>query len=281
MRLLYDGGAPSALAKTLSAQYAEIAVDEYQDTNAVQDAIFRALSKNESNLFMVGDVKQSIYGFRLADPSIFLEKYRTFTDAEEAAAGAPRRIILGRNFRSRGAVLEACNYIFRAVMGETVGDLVYTDREALHLGAEYYPQAGDKRYRTEVLLADTAGGDEDAPEKTELEARLVAQRVRRLLDEGFPVTDKQTGELRPVTAGDIVILLRSPKGKARTYIAALERVGVTATAEQRGGLLETNEVGTIVSLLNVIDNPRQDVDLIGVMLSPLFGFPRRSSRRSA
>ena len=123
-----------------------------------------------------------------------------------------------------------------------------------------------------MLLADTAGGDEDAPEKTELEARLVAQRVRRLLDEGFPVTDKQTGELRPVTAGDIVILLRSPKGKARTYIAALERVGVTATAEQRGGLLETNEVGTIVSLLNVIDNPRQDVDLIGVMLSPLFGF---------
>lgn len=272
VRLLYDGGAPSALAKTLSAQYAEIAVDEYQDTNAVQDAIFRALSKNESNLFMVGDVKQSIYGFRLADPSIFLEKYRTFTDAEEAAEGAPRRIILGRNFRSRGAVLEACNYIFRAVMGETVGDLVYTDREALHLGAGYYPQAGDKRYKTEVLLADTAGGDEDTPEKTELEARLVAQRVRRLLDEGFPVTDKQTGELRPVTAGDIVILLRSPKGKARTYIAALERVGVTATAEQRGGLLETNEVGTIVSLLNVIDNPRQDVDLIGVMLSPLFGF---------
>ena len=119
---------------------------------------------------------------------------------------------------------------------------------------------------------DTAGGDEDTPEKTELEARLVAQRVRRLLEEGFPVTDKQTGGLRPVTAGDIVILLRSPKGKARTYIAALERVGVTATAEQRGGLLETNEVGTIVSLLNVIDNPRQDVDLIGVMLSPLFGF---------
>lgn len=110
------------------------------------------------------------------------------------------------------------------------------------------------------------------PKRPELEARLVAQRVRRLLDEGFPVTDKQTGELRPVTAGDIVILLRSPKGKARTYIAALERVGVTATAEQRGGLLETNEVGTIVSLLNVIDNPRQDVDLIGVMLSPLFGF---------
>lgn len=272
VRLLYTDGAPSALAKTLSAQYAEIAVDEYQDTNAVQDAIFRALSKDERNLFMVGDVKQSIYGFRLADPSIFLEKYRTYKDAGKAKDDEPRRIILGRNFRSRESVLESCNYIFRAVMGETVGDLVYTDNEALHLGATYYPQAGDKRYQTEVLLLDTAGGDEDTPEKTDLEARLVAQRIRQLLDEGFPVTDKVTGELRPVTAGDIVILMRSPRTKARSYITALERVGVTATAEQRGGLLKTNEVGTMVSLLNVVDNPRQDVDLIGVMLSPLFGF---------
>lgn len=238
----------------------------------MQDAIFRALSKDERNLFMVGDVKQSIYGFRLADPSIFLEKYRTYKDAGKAKDGEPRRIILGRNFRSRESVLESCNYIFRAVMGETVGDLVYTDNEALHLGAAYYPQAGDKRYQTEVLLLDTAGGDEDTPEKTDLEARLVAQRIRQLLDEGFPVTDKVTCELRPVTAGDIVILMRSPRTKARSYITALERVGVTATAEQRGGLLKTNEVGTMVSLLNVVDNPRQDVDLIGVMLSPLFGF---------
>ena len=272
VRLLYTDGEPSALAKTLSAQYAEIAVDEYQDTNAVQDAIFRALSKDERNLFMVGDVKQSIYGFRLADPSIFLEKYRTYKDVGKAKDGEPRRIILGRNFRSRESVLESCNYIFRAVMGETVGDLVYTDNEALHLGAAYYPQAGDKRYQTEVLLLDTAGGDEDTPEKTDLEARLVAQRIRQLLDEGFPVTDKVTCELRPVTAGDIVILMRSPRTKARSYITALERMGVTATAEQRGGLLKTNEVGTMVSLLNVVDNPRQDVDLIGVMLSPLFGF---------
>lgn len=274
VRLLYDGAQPSALAKTLAEQYAEIAVDEYQDTNAVQDAIFRALSKDETNLFMVGDVKQSIYGFRLADPSIFLQKYRTFQDVDDAQDGAPRRIILGQNFRSRGAVLDACNYLFSAVMGETVGDLQYTDREALHLGAEYYPDTDDPRYKTEVLLVDAAklGEDDDASDKTELEARLAAQRIRTMLDSGFPVTDKETGVLRPVTPGDIVILLRSPKSKARTFIAALEQVGVTASAQERGGLLETAEVGAMVSLLNVIDNPRQDVDLIGVLRSPLFGF---------
>ena len=274
VRLLYDGDKPSALAKTLSAGFAEIAVDEYQDTNAVQDAIFRALSRNETNLFMVGDVKQSIYGFRLADPSIFLSKYRAFADAGSAPDGAPRRVILGQNFRSRAAVLDACNYLFSAVMGETVGDLPYTDREALHLGADYYPDAGDPRYQTEVLLVDAAnlGEDDDAPDKTALEARLAAGRIRQLLDEGFPVTDKDTGALRPVTPGDIVILLRSPKTKARVFIAALEQAGISASAEERGGLLETAEVGTMVSLLSIIDNPRQDVDLIGVMRSPLFGF---------
>ena len=274
VRLLYEGGQPSPLAKTLAAGYAEIAVDEYQDTNAVQDAIFRALSQNETNLFMVGDVKQSIYGFRLADPSIFLEKYRAFADADTAQDGAPRRVILGQNFRSRAAVLDACNYLFSAVMGETVGDLAYTDREALHLGADYYPDADNPCYRTEVLLVDAAnlGEDDDAPDKTALEARLAAARIRQLLDKGFPVTDKDTGALRPVTPGDIVILLRSPKTKARTFIAALEQAGVSASAEERGGLLETAEVGTMASFLSVIDNPRQDVDLIGVLRSPLIGF---------
>lgn len=154
VRLLYTDGKPSALAKTMSEQFTEIAVDEYQDTNAVQDAIFRALSRDETNLFMVGDVKQSIYGFRLADPSIFLEKYRSFGEVADAADGQPRRVVLGQNFRSRAAVLDACNYLFAAVMGETVGDLAYTDKEALHLGADYYPEAGNERYKTEVLLVD-------------------------------------------------------------------------------------------------------------------------------
>ena len=210
VRLLYTDGEPSVLAKTLSAQYAEIAVDEYQDTNAVQDAIFRALSKDERNLFMVGDVKQSIYGFRLADPSIFLEKYRTYKDAGKAKDGEPRRIILGRNFRSRESVLESCNYIFRAVMGETVGDLVYTDNEALHLGAAYYPQAGDKRYQTEVLLLDTAGGDEDTPEKTAL---------HRFMEERLGLS----GDELEGAFGDLLYVARSVSGSVEGVLKHLDK----------------------------------------------------------
>ena len=273
VRLLLTDGAPSELALSLRGRYAEILVDEYQDTNAVQDAIFGALSQEGRNLFMVGDVKQSIYGFRLADPSIFLTKYRAFADAAQAEQGAPRRIVLGQNFRSRAAVLDACNFIFSAVMGDTVGGLNYTEQEALYLGAAY-PEPDAARYKTEVLLADAAGAgeDDDAEDKTVLEARLAARRIRALLDECFPVLDKETGNLRPVSPGDVVILLRSPRTKARAYIDALEAYGVAATAETRGGLLETSEVSLMVSLLSVIDNPRQDVELIGVMRSPLFGF---------
>ncbi len=277
IKLLYDNGIPSKLAATLSKEYSEIAVDEYQDTNEVQDAIFRALSKNEQNLFMVGDVKQSIYSFRLADPSIFLEKYRSFSDAENARPGEPRRVILGQNFRSRKEVLDSCNYIFSNVMGLNVGDMEYTDQEALHPGAEY-PRGNGSDYKTEFLLLDTSGldrNDQDSPEKTQAEAILVAKRIREMLDGKLQVLDKITGEMRDVTPNDIVVLLRSPAQRAkraRIYVSALEDAGINATAKDSGGLLETTEVGAVVSLLSVIDNPRQDVDLIGAMRSPLFGF---------
>lgn len=270
--LLYEDGKPSALARTLSGQYREIMVDEYQDTNAVQDTIFKALSKAENNLFMVGDVKQSIYGFRLADPGIFLEKYKAYKDAASAAIGEPRRIILGQNFRSRGMVLDAANFIFAHTMGERVGDLRYTDREALHLGAQY-PEPHDARYKTEVLLLDTKTEDaDDTREKADLEAALIARRIRTLLGEGFPVTDKETGALRPVRADDIVILMRSPKAKAKAYLHALEAVGLSGSADETGGLLGTIEVDTMVSFLMILDNPRQDIPLIGVLRSPLFAF---------
>lgn len=274
--LLLHEGKPTELAETLSRRYEEIMVDEYQDTNAVQDAIFEALGRN--NLFMVGDVKQSIYGFRLANPYLFLQKYRN--SADEAADGEPRRVVLGRNFRSRQQVLESTNYLMQAVMRESVGDLAYTDREKLYPGADY-PEPEDSRYRTEILLLDTAGmassrqaGDDGdpLPGKTEAEAALVAARIDRLLREGLPVTDRGRGVTRPAEPGDIVILMRSPKGKAAAYREALAAYGLTARTEESEGLLQTAEVGTMVSLLSVIDNPRQDIDLIGVMRSPLFGF---------
>lgn len=267
VKLLLEDGEPTAFARALSGRYEEIMVDEYQDTNAVQDAIFSALGRK--NLFMVGDVKQSIYGFRLANPYLFLQKYRDSVD--EPVGDEPRRVVLSRNFRSRRQVLDSTNYIMKAVMRERVGDLAYTAREMLYLGAQY-PEDDDPRYQTEVLLLDTAGQDEDAPGKTEAEAMMAAARIDRLLREKLPVSDRVRGGVRPVEPGDIVILMRAPKKKAAAYRAALAAYGLDARTEESEGLLQTAEVGVMVSLLAVIDNPRQDIDLIGVMRSPLFGF---------
>lgn len=268
VRLLLRDGQPTSLAKTVAASFDEIMVDEYQDTNAVQEAIFTAVSREGKNLFFVGDVKQSIYGFRLANPYIFLSKYRAWPDAADAEPGSSRRLNLTRNFRSRAGVLDATNYIFRQVMCEAVGDLDYTDREALYVGAAY-PEPDDLRYRTEVLLLDTEEAEED---KTVLEAELAAGRIRQLLDEGFPVYDRGQETPRPAAPSDIVILLRSISRKAAIYRQALEKVGLTAETDESSGLLTTSEVAAVVSLLHVIDNPRQDVELIGALRSPLLGF---------
>ncbi len=277
--LLLKDGQPTALAGTVAQRYEEIMVDEYQDTNAVQDAIFGALGRH--NLFMVGDVKQSIYGFRLADPYLFLEKYRKSVD--EAVADEPRRVVLSKNFRSRRQVLDSTNYLMKAIMRESVGDLEYTEREMLYLGAEY-PEPDDPRYNTEILLLDTSLGyveseesdaaddTEEAPKKDEAEAAMVAARIDRLLREGLPIFDRGRGITRPAEPGDVVILMRSPKRKAAIYRDALAAYGLAARTEETEGLLQTAEVGTMVSLLAVIDNPRQDIDLIGTMRSPLFGF---------
>lgn len=263
VRLLYENGRPSALAERLAASFCEVLVDEYQDTNGVQDAIFSAISRD--NLFMVGDVKQSIYGFRLADPYIFLDKYRLFTNRPDQG----KCVVLSRNFRSRSQILQTVNYIFRAVMSQAVGDLDYTDQQALYEGADYPPDHGTAD--TEIWLLDTADNPENT-DKVLLEARMVARRIRQLLDSGFTVTDRSTRTTRPLTPADVVILMRSPKARATVYRQALAEYGLAAQTEESNGLLQTAEVGTIVSLLSVIDNPRQDVPLIGVMRSPLYGF---------
>lgn len=270
--LLYNRESLTPLAFTLSAQFAEVLVDEYQDTNAVQDAIFRAVSEDGQRLFMVGDVKQSIYSFRLANPYIFLQKYLDFADAVDAEAGAPRRVVLSKNFRSRAQVLDATNCIFRAVMSADVGDVEYGAREALNVGASY-PDGDDRRYDTEVRVIDVSKDDDgNAPDKTETEARAVANRIASLLREGFLVFDKALGGQRPVQPSDITILLRSVKRKAAIYAQALEQVGLTARTDDAAGLLAQTEVRAVVSLLSVIDNPRQDVELIGALRSVLVGF---------
>ena len=269
--LVGEDGQPTELARQWSTRYDEIMVDEYQDTNEVQNAIFSALSKDGTNLFMVGDVKQSIYRFRLADPTIFLGKYRSFKPYTEAGEGEERRVILSRNFRSRPEVLEGCNDLFRAVMSVPFGEMEYSDDQALYPGAPFQP---DSTYCVEL---DALDGDIDGEEGAEkvsrdlLEARFAARRIRDLLDQNFPVSDGEEGT-RPVRPSDMVILLRSPNTVLRHYARALAERDILWEAEGGGDFFGSTEISVALSLLQIVDNPRQDVPLISVLRSPVYGF---------
>ena len=278
VRLLTDpDGSPSDLARDVGKQFVEIMVDEYQDTNAVQNAIFGALSTGD-NLFMVGDVKQSIYRFRLAEPGIFLDKYERFPPAEGAAPGQGRKILLSDNFRSRPEVLDGVNFIFRNVMTRAAGELDYTDDEALRPGRADLPPDG--RYRVELNCVDlstlTDDGDEEKTDKDLVAARAAAKRIRELLDNGPPI-----GE-RPLRAEDIVILLRSPNPVLRYYAAALDELSIPWSADGGQEFFGTTEISVVIALLQVLDNPRQDVALLAALRSPLFDFtPDRLARLRA
>ena len=270
--LLGEDGRPTPLAETVSHRYREVMVDEYQDTNQVQNCIFDALSHGGRTLFTVGDVKQSIYRFRLADPTIFLEQYRAYPDAGAAAEGEPRRILLSRNFRSRREVLDAANFVFSSVMSREMGEVEYGDAESLHFGADYLPPREDCRTEFHLLAPSR---EEDGEEKIPgalLEARFAAARISRLLSEGWPVTDEDTGEPRPCRPEDVVILMRSPGPRLRHYARALAEHGIPCATQEDEDFFSSMEVAVMCSLLEILDNPRQDVPLIAVLRSPLAGF---------
>ena len=265
--LIGEDGAPTELARIVSARYREIMVDEYQDTNEVQNCIFRAVSRQGENIFAVGDVKQSIYRFRLAEPGIFLEKYRTYADADHAAPGAPRRRVLSRNFRSRREVLAAANFVFAALMSREMGELDYTEEQHLHFGAEYYPEVPRETEFHYLAVEDTP---EQRFDRAEAEARFVAKRIRCMLDEGFTVRGED-GTMRPAAPEDIVILMRSPSARQTVFAAALAREGIPCDGGESEDFFSAMEVAVVLSLLEVVDNPRQDVPLIAVLRSPLVG----------
>lgn len=268
-RLLSDPqGNPTDLAKQLSQRYTEIMVDEYQDVSEVQELIFQCISKDGTNLFTVGDVKQSIYRFRLADPAIFTNKYMTYEDYEDAAPGAPRRILLRENFRSRAQVLEGANAVFENIMSPQLGELTYDDNARLRCGAKY---EGDVPVPQLCLIAaETAENDEGLTTSHEVEADFVAQSIRRLIDGHSPVT--KDGMQRPARYEDIVLLMRSANTVVNVYRKALERHGIPVQSEQGGGFWAAPEVTTMIALLSVVDNPRQDVPLITVLRSVYVGF---------
>jgi ATP-dependent helicase/nuclease subunit A len=272
LRLLLGGdGAPTDLAGEWSGRFAEIMVDEYQDTNEVQNAIFTVLSRAGRNLFLVGDVKQSIYRFRLADPTIFLEKYRTFKYYTEAAEGEERYITLSRNFRSRLEVLESVNDLFSDLMSEEFGEMDYTAKEALYPGGSF-PDSGD--YRTELDVLDCGDREEGELGKTDknlMEARFTARRIRELSSGGLLISDGEGG-VRPARPEDVVILLRSPGPVLHHYARALGEQGLSWSAEGAEDFFASTEVNVALSILQIVDNPRQDVALISALRSPVWGF---------
>ena len=267
-RILTDeSGAPTALARSVSERFREIMVDEYQDVSEVQDLIFRAVSRSETNLFFVGDVKQSIYRFRLADPTIFLKKYDRFAPSETAQPGEARRILLQENFRSRGSVLDAANLVFENIMSRQLGELDYDENAKLKCGLES-ARGGEP---AELCLLELPDADDGPPaEKAALEADWVAQRIRTMIDGGTLVRDGD-GERR-ADWGDVVILLRSANAIGPIYRQALTARGIPVDAAQGSGFWRASEVSVMLSMLAVIDNPHQDVPLIAVLRSALFGF---------
>ena len=270
--LLGEDGRPTPLAVVMSERYLEVMVDEYQDTNQVQNCIFDALARGGRSLFTVGDVKQSIYRFRLADPTIFLEQYRRYPDAAEAEEGEPRRILLSQNFRSRKEVLDAANFVFSAIMSREMGEVEYGEAERLYFGAAYLPPREDCLTEFHLLLPPQDDGEAEKVPAALLEARMAADRIAALLSEGFPVTDEDSGELRPCRAEDIVILMRSPGPRLRHYARALTERGIPCATQENEDFFSAMEVAVMCSLLEILDNPRQDVPLIAVLRSPLAGF---------
>lgn len=259
---------PSEAADVFADYFAEIMVDEYQDSNLVQEAILNSICasrKGRENRFMVGDVKQSIYRFRQAEPGLFLEKYSRYETGEEGL-----RIDLHQNFRSRETVIEPVNEVFRKIMCRELGGIDYDDAVALKAGA-VYPQQED--CQAELLLLSWEEWEELRPEcswtKQEAEAHLIAARIRQMLKDG-QVTDH--GELRPVRPGDIVILLRTMSGWSETFVRVLQEEGIPASAQSREGYFGTLEVETVLSYLRMLDNPAQDIPLAAAMHGMLGGF---------
>ena len=251
----------TAAAREISARFREIMVDEYQDSNGVQDAIFEALTQKRQNCFMVGDVKQSIYQFRLADPTIFIDKYNRYVPADEAQPEQGRKVLLSKNFRSADGVIQAVNDVFTQSMSVAVGGLSYTEDEMLHKGRNYQPQDEPE---VEFYAVDVGSSASDE------EAAFVAKRIAELTDGTHMICDKDV--MRPIKASDIVILLRSPRTSGGYFQHALQCRGIGCKMGGSIDLLQTEEVSVLVSLLQVIANPQQDIPLVAVLASRIFGF---------
>lgn len=253
---------PRKAALEYQKHFAYVMIDEYQDSNLVQEYLLASVSRNADhgpNRFMVGDVKQSIYKFRLARPELFLEKYEAYHREENRKELC---IDLHQNFRSRWEVLDATNYVFACIMGEALGGIVYDDKAALKLGASY-PEKEGCNYKAEILLYQYDKEESELSQK-ELEALGICKRIKQMIGREY-VTEGDG--LRPVRYGDIVILLRSASGYDEIFARVLEEQGIPAYVTTRTGYFSTYEIRMLLHFLRIIDNPMQDIPLYGVLTS--------------
>ena len=260
-----DTAEPTPVAREIGSRFDYIMVDEYQDANEVQDTIFKTVSRNEENLFVVGDVKQSIYGFRQAMPELFLKRKNTAYLYHRERPTFPAKIILEKNFRSDSEVLSAVNYFFTKLMSPAVGDIEYNEEEQLVAGAEYVPQAEPA---IEYYVVDKEGvGEEDA---AIAEARHIAERIHQMVAEGYPVKDGDG--YRPATFSDFSVLMRNLSSYGAVYREVFELYGLHTHTESSAGFLGAREIMLMTNFLRVINNPALDIELLSVVMSPVFGF---------
>ncbi len=268
--LTNEDGTPSETAKIVSEQFDEIYIDEYQDTSRLQEAIFSAIKK-ENNLFMVGDIKQSIYRFRNTDPSLFRDKHDSFSAESESES---RKIVLSKNFRSRENVLSSVNFLFTRIMTRETGEIDYDEEQRLYPGLLYPETVSPIDDMTEICLIDIDGvkeglSDDVDAEKAELSAVYTADRIAELLESNYQVFDG--GFYRPLEYRDICIVTRS-KTPMVTLSTILTERGIPCAADATGGFLESGEVALLMAFLRVLDNPYQDLPLLSVLRSDLFHF---------
>ena len=295
------------VAKKYMNQFEEIAIDEYQDSNLVQEYILTSVSRG-NNIFMVGDVKQSIYKFRQARPELFLEKYKTYSLDEANTKGL--KIQLFKNFRSRENILDFTNTIFANIMSEALGEIDYSEEEYLNLGANWgasdltnvqkYISNAQIEHKNEKFLIKneidiidlkdqekTSDYDEESQSKAEetedveiqenlknieIEAKFVAKKIKELVDSKFQVFDLKKQKYRDIKYRDIAILLRSTKGKAPIFEKELIEKDIPVYSDMSSEYIDTMEIQTILSLLKIIDNPMQDIPLVTVMRSSIGKF---------
>ncbi len=284
LRLLWDAdaGKPTDLARHYAARFRQVLVDEYQDINAAQDCLLRALSRpTPGNRFLVGDVKQSIYRFRLANPHIF----QSYARAWRGDAGTT--VALRENFRSHEAILDFVNALFAGCFRPEIGGVEYDETAQLAFGGRAEraslarPCEGQDPPRVELLLrlksndvsaAETDAAGDSAPALTDVEheARLIAGRLRELKAQPMPVWDEDTHAFRPVSWGDVVILLRAPRQRTEVFARVFQRAGIPLVSPRRG-FYDALEISDLLSLLTLLDNPIQDLPLLAVLRSPLVG----------